>query len=73
MSDSAFKSAPYSGYTTKELEAFVAANRTTSNISRLKAEIARRAAVAAGDFSNSTDGERLRAVKAGIDTSSYKG
>lgn len=56
MSDSAFKTAPYSGFTTEQLRTSV---KDCSNPS-IEAEIARREAVAAGDVSKMTDGERRR-------------
>lgn len=65
MSDSAFKSAPFAGYTTDELRAFLAGNPLPSAIENMRREIARREAVANGDYSQATDGERLRAVRAG--------
>lgn len=70
--DAAFKTAPFPGYTTAELKAAVARRREeprilTNNhmIDQLEAEIERRAKVEAGDYSVATDGERLRAVRAG--------
>ncbi len=72
MSDAAFKTAKYPGYTTAELQAFIADYdsstavdqvRAPQAIADMKAEIERRAKVAAGDVSVMTDGERLRQVK----------
>lgn len=59
--DSAFKSSPYPGYTVGELRAAVEAGRSTPTMIK---EIARRDAVAAGDMSQATSGERLRAAQA---------
>jgi len=61
--DSAFATAPYPAYTTKELHAIVAAGRGNPV---MLAEIARRAARDAGDTSVMTPGERLRRAR-GID------
>lgn len=72
MSDAAFKTAKYPGYTTEQLKVAVAAYdpeaaldtaRGPQIIAEMKAEIKRRAAVAAGDVSQMTDGERLRWVR----------
>lgn len=60
--DAAFKTAPFPGYTTAELEAFIA--RGSAKAPAMRLEIERRAKVAAGDRSVMTDGERLRAVRA---------
>lgn len=71
--DAAFATGKYPAYTTAELKQFVAEydpakaldqNRAPSIIAAMKAEIARRAAVEAGDVSQMTAGERLRAVRA---------
>lgn len=65
MSDAAFKSAPYPAYTTAQLREFVAyddADPITRDV--MQREIARREAVAAGDVSQMTDGERLRLARA---------
>lgn len=56
--DNAFNR-PFSGYTLKDLQAAVAAGRGTA---AMTAEVARREAVAAGDYSKMTSGERLRAI-----------
>lgn len=65
MSDAAFKTAPYAAYTTDHLRAVVdhigADSATRDKMAR---EIARRAEVAAGDMTNATPGERLRALRA---------
>jgi hypothetical protein len=58
MSDSAFKSAPYSGYTSQELRAFISNGSVKAEA--MLAEIKRRNEVASGDMSRATDGERLR-------------
>lgn len=61
--DSAFNTAPYSGYTTAQLREFIAdpdANMITSEV--MRREIERRERVAAGDFSVMTPGERLRTL-----------
>jgi len=65
MSDAAFQTAPFAGYTTEHLRAVVAhvgADVATRN--KMRAEIARRDRVAAGDLADATPGERLRAAKA---------
>lgn len=62
--DSAFPTAPYPGYTTAELEAAVAAGRGNPV---MLGELERRRAVAAGDRSQMTAGERLRAVRDELD------
>ena len=59
---STFNTEPYTAYTTDQLKAAVAEGRGTD---KMVGEIARRAQVAAGDFSVATPGERLRAVRAG--------
>lgn len=70
MSDSAFKSAPFSGFTTDQLRARVAAdergetNLPDATYNGMVAEIARREAVARGDVSVMTPGERLRFIRA---------
>jgi hypothetical protein len=61
MSDSAFKTAPYPSYTTNQLKGFIADGKGNDV---MRAEIERRAAVAAGDYSQATAGERLRRVRA---------
>jgi hypothetical protein len=71
MSDSAFKTAPYSGYSTPQLREFVAKiddmNNPTLEVQNRRsvmfAEIERRERVEAGDVSVMTDGERLRRVR----------
>lgn len=61
MSDSAFKSAPFAGFTSRELEARVAQlSDDDPKRYQMLAEIARRERVAAGDRSVMTAGERLR-------------
>ena len=59
----AFNTAPYAAYTTAQLAAAVSEGRGTD---KMVGEIARRAKVAAGDYSVATPGERLRAVRAGL-------
>lgn len=59
--DSAFKTAPYPGYTTQELRDML---RTRPCCAPIMDEIHRREKVAAGDMSVATPGERLRAAKA---------
>lgn len=59
---SLFNTAAYPAYTTAQLQAAVAEGRGNA---KMEGEIARRAKVAAGDFSVATPGERLRAVRAG--------
>lgn len=59
MSDSAFKSRPFPGFTTAQLSAAIASGRGTE---AMVAEVARRARVALGDSSVMFDAERLRAV-----------
>ncbi len=61
MSDSAFATAAYPSCTTAELEALRA--HGTINARQLS-ELARREAVAGGDMTQATPGERLRAVRA---------
>jgi hypothetical protein len=60
---SSFNTAPYASCTTDHLKAAVAEGRGND---KMVGEIARRAKVAAGDFSVATPGERLRAVRAGL-------
>lgn len=57
MSDAAFATKPYPAYTTSQLEAVVTEGRAPQ---LMIDEIARRKAVEAGDYSNSTAGERMR-------------
>lgn len=59
MSDSAFKSAPFSGYTTEELLASIARNNDKIG-NHMQAEVDRRVKVKAGDITVMTPGERLR-------------
>lgn len=63
MSDAAFKSAPYAGYTTTELSD-ATRNGETATADKMRQEIARRERVASGDMTDATPGERLRAAKA---------
>lgn len=56
-----FNTAPYAAYTTKHLEVAIAEGRGNET---MISEVARRAAVAAGDLSVATPGERLRAARA---------
>ena len=65
MSDAAFQTAPYPGYTTAQLTAAIAAGRGNPI---MLAEVARRAARDAGDASVMTPGERLRAARARVAT-----
>lgn len=58
--DNPIFTAPYQAYTTAELEAKLAAGTVNAKMS---AEVARRHAVAAGDMTNSTAGERLDAAR----------
>ena len=58
MSDAAFKSAPFAGHTSAELQAAV--NRGEDPRLAMRHEIARRAQRDAGDVSVMTPGERLR-------------
>jgi len=75
MSDLAFQTAAYPSMTTKELQAFVdnhpkergSSHPDYSKVAAMVREISRREAVEAGDYSQATDGERLRAVRAGKD------
>lgn len=70
MADAAFKTAAFPGYTTKQLRNIIAARKAegfsddAQNSSAMRAEIARREAVAQGDESQMTAGERLRFVRA---------
>ncbi|MDQ0301377.1 hypothetical protein [Ancylobacter polymorphus] len=59
--DSAFPTARYPSYTTAELGTFIAEGRDSKGW--MRDEIERRAAVAAGDMSRSTAGERLYAAR----------
>jgi hypothetical protein len=61
--DSAFKTAPYSGYTTDQLRQMV--SKPSAKAREMWAEIERREAVAAGDMTRATAGERLRYVQTG--------
>lgn len=63
MSDAAFKTAPFPGYTTEQLEQFLSGPNDPAVADRMRAEIARRERVAAGDRSVMTPGERLRAAR----------
>lgn len=69
MSDSAFKTAAYPGYTTAQLRAFIAdpdggsQENNKAIADAMTAEVLRRDRVAAGDVSVMTNGERLRHVK----------
>jgi hypothetical protein len=56
--DNAFTGRAYPGYTTSELKAAIAAGRGTD---KMIVEVARREAVAAGDVTQMTAAERLRA------------
>ncbi len=58
---STFNTAPYTAYTTAELQAKMDAG--TGN-EKMAGEIARRALVRSGDMSVATPGERLRAIRA---------
>lgn len=60
--DSAFKAAPFSGYTTDELRQMV--SKPSSKAREMWAEIDRREAVAAGDLTRATPAERLSAIRA---------
>ena len=64
MSDSAFRSPPYAGCTTKQLNAAIMAGNGTD---RMVAEIERRAKRDAGDVSVMFPGERLRHAQANPD------
>ena len=61
--DSAFKTAPYSGYTTDQLRQMV--SKPSAKARDMWAEIDRREAVANGDMTHATAGERLRYVQTG--------
>jgi hypothetical protein len=60
MMDSAFATAPYPGCTLAQLREAVAAGRGNMV---MQCEIERREAVARGDMSRATQGERLRAAR----------
>ncbi|ESZ63769.1 hypothetical protein NL532_00025 [Mesorhizobium sp. C120A] len=64
MSDSAFKTGAYPGLTTKQLEAayakYAAIPGHGATAEKMQAELDRRFAVASGDVSVMTNGERLR-------------
>jgi len=65
MADSAFKTAPFAAYTTKELIAAVERAETSAEASaKMVAEIVRRAQRDAGDVSVMFPAERLRFAKA---------
>jgi hypothetical protein len=65
MADSAFKTAPFAAYTTKELTAAVDRAETAADARvKMVAEIARRAQRDAGDVSVMYPAERLRFAKA---------
>lgn len=71
MSDSAFKTAPFPGSTTARLREVIEIARVDPTawpadmVERMKAEVARRDRVDAGDKTVMTDGERLRFAKTG--------
>jgi hypothetical protein len=65
MSDAAFPTGRYPAFTTSELESFLADGRPAVIADAMRAEIARRHAVAAGDVSQMTPGERLRYFRSG--------
>lgn len=68
MSDSAFKTGAYPGYSIEELRERVSAYEfwelSPDKVDAMRREIARREAVAAGDVSQMTAGERLRYARA---------
>lgn len=61
--DAAFNAGAYPAYTTAQLEAALAEGRIPEVAERMRAELDRRARVAAGDVSAMTPGERLRHVR----------
>ena len=66
--DAAFKSAPYASYTNDQLREFVRqgaphASDPHATIAKMNCEIARRFKVEAGDMSQATPSERLRAIR----------
>jgi hypothetical protein len=63
--DSAFKTAPYSGYTTDQLRQMVSNPSSDDAARNMWAEIERREAVANGDMTRATAGERLRYARTG--------
>jgi hypothetical protein len=66
--DSAFKTAPYSGYTTDQLRQMVRGARYAGgdrSARNMRAEIDRREAVEGGDMTRATAGERLRYAQTG--------
>jgi len=63
--DSAFKTAPYSGYTADQLRQMTSNPSSDDAARKMWAEIDRREAVAAGDMSRATVGERLRYAQTG--------
>lgn len=69
MSDSAFKTAAYPGFTTKQLEEMYAEKSSIVGFGevaeKIQAELDRRYAAKAGDVSVMTPGERLRFHKTG--------
>lgn len=71
MSDAAFKTAAFPGYTTAQLVGFIAKAKADGfyegceHYSKMDAEIDRRSRVEAGDTSVMTSGERLRFLKTG--------
>lgn len=60
MSDSAFATAAYPGYSSQDLLRFIAEGRSDP---RIIAELVRRERVAEGDVSVMTAAERLRRIK----------
>jgi hypothetical protein len=62
MSDAAFPTAAYPTHTNRELQALIDGGSLRADA--MRAELARRAEVAAGDMTNATPGERLRAARA---------
>jgi len=63
MSDSAFPTGRFPGYTVAELEAAIAAGRGGAD---MLVEIERRNRAAAGDISMMTPSERLRFIRKGV-------
>lgn len=62
--DAAFKTAPFSGYTTAQLTRFLNVGAMDdAKANAMAAELVRREAVASGDRSKMTPGERLRAAQ----------
>lgn len=66
MSDTAFKTAPFPGFTSAQLRAALDdGGRDRISRDKIETELARRDRIAAGDVSMMTPGERLRFIRSG--------